>query len=385
MLNSIQEFFKSHFHKDPQVVSAAPGRLEILGNHTDYNEGFVLSAATGQKTVFAAAKTSGRLCRVMDQCYGKEAVIDLDDLATAEKGDWANYLKGALTELAKRNVTVGAFDMVLASTVPLSAGMSSSAALEVAFLYALKELFAISFPPGEWARIGQGVENNYMGLKSGLLDQFSSIFGKKDSLILCDFRTVEVLENVPMTTGFKIVVVNTLVKHNLVESDYNQRRTSCENACKIISTLHPEVKALRDVSSTLLESCKDRIDAIDYRRALHVVEENERVKMAVHFLKNGDMEQFGKLLFASHASSKNNFENSCPELDALVEIAHTLPGCLGARLSGGGFGGITIHLVKEEAAEEYCNRIKTAYKMMTGKECDTIICSIGDGAESRKI
>ena len=164
MLNSIQEFFKSHFHKDPQVVSAAPGRLEILGNHTDYNEGFVLSAATGQKTVFAAAKTSGRLCRVMDQCYGKEAVIDLDDLATAEKGDWANYLKGALTELAKRNVTVGAFDMVLASTVPLSAGMSSSAALEVAFLYALKELFAISFPPGEWARIGQGVENNYMGL-----------------------------------------------------------------------------------------------------------------------------------------------------------------------------------------------------------------------------
>ena len=385
MLNSIQEFFKSHFHKDPQVVSAAPGRLEILGNHTDYNEGFVLSAATGQKTVFAAAKTSGRLCRVMDQCYGKEAVIDLDDLATAEKGDWANYLKGALTELAKRNVTVGAFDMVLASTVPLSAGMSSSAALEVAFLYALKELFAISFPPGEWARIGQGVENNYMGLKSGLLDQFSSIFGKKDSLILCDFRTVEVLENVPMTTGFKIVVVNTLVKHNLVESDYNQRRTSCENACKIISSLHPEVKALRDVSSTLLESCKDRIDAIDYRRALHVVEENERVKMAVHFLKNGDMEQFGKLLFASHASSKNNFENSCPELDALVEIAHTLPGCLGARLSGGGFGGITIHLVKEEAAEEYCNRIKTAYKMMTGKECDTIICSIGDGAESRKI
>ena len=385
MLNSIQEFFKSHFHKDPQVVSAAPGRLEILGNHTDYNEGFVLSAATGQKTVFAAAKTSGRLCRVMDQCYGKEAVIDLDDLATAEKGDWANYLKGALTELAKRNITVGAFDMVLASTVPLSAGMSSSAALEVAFLYALKELFAISFPPGEWARIGQGVENNYMGLKSGLLDQFSSIFGKKDSLILCDFRTVEVLENVPMTTGFKIVVVNTLVKHNLVESDYNQRRTSCENACKIISSLHPEVKALRDVSSTLLESCKDRIDAIDYRRALHVVEENERVKTAVDFLKKGDMEGFGLLLFASHESSRNNFENSCPELDALVEIAHTLPGCLGARLSGGGFGGITIHLVKEEGGEEYCNRIKTAYKMMTGKECDTIICSIGDGAESRKI
>ena len=384
-MNTIQKSFRKHFQREPEVISAAPGRLEILGNHTDYNEGFVLSAATGQKTVFAAAKAPGRLCRIVDCALNKEAVIDLDDLTKPEKGNWSNYLKGALTELNKRNVSVGAFDMVLSSTVPLSAGMSSSAALEVAFLYALKELFDLSFAPGEWARIGQGVENNYMGLKSGLLDQFSSIFGKKDSLILCDFRTVEVLENVPMTAGYKIVVVNTLVKHNLVESDYNQRRTSCENACKIITALHPEVKALRDVSSSLLESCKDRLDAVDYRRALHIVEENERVKMAVDFLKKGDMEGFGKLLFASHESSKNNFENSCPELDALVEIARTLPGCLGARLSGGGFGGITIHLVKEEAADEYCKRIKTAYKMMTGKECDTVICSIGNGAESCKI
>lgn len=384
-MNTIQKSFRKHFQREPEVISAAPGRLEILGNHTDYNEGFVLSAATGQKTVFAAAKAPGRLCRIVDCALNKEAVIDLDDLTKPEKGNWSNYLKGALTELNKRNVSVGAFDMVLSSTVPLSAGMSSSAALEVAFLYALKELFDLSFAPGEWARIGQGVENNYMGLKSGLLDQFSSIFGKKDSLILCDFRTVEVLENVPMTAGYKIVVVNTLVKHNLVESDYNQRRTSCENACKIITALHPEVKALRDISSSLLESCKDRLDAVDYRRALHIVEENERVKMAVDFLKKGDMEEFGKLLFASHESSKNNFENSCPELDALVEIARTLPGCLGARLSGGGFGGITIHLVKEEAADEYCKRIKTAYKMMTGKECDTVICSIGNGAESCKI
>ena len=384
-MNTIKESFRNHFRREPEVVSAAPGRLEILGNHTDYNEGFVLSAATGQKTVFAAAKAPGRLCRIMDCALNKEAVIDLDDLANPAKGDWANYLKGALTELNKRNVTVGTFDMVLSSTVPLSAGMSSSAALEVAFLYALKELFALSFAPGEWARIGQGVENNYMGLKSGLLDQFSSIFGKKDSLILCDFRTVEVLENVPMTAGYKLVVVNTLVKHNLVESDYNQRRKSCENACKNISSRYPEVKALRDVSSGLLEKNKDMIDAVDYRRAQHIVEENERVKTAVTLLKKGDMEGFGKLLFASHESSKNNFENSCPELDALVEIARTLPGCLGARLSGGGFGGITIHLVKEEAAEEYCKRIRTAYKMMTGKECDTIICSIGDGAESCKI
>lgn len=381
-MQDLIQCFQEHFHKDAQAVSAAPGRLEILGNHTDYNEGFVLSAAVSQRTAFAASQAPGDLCRVVDRAQNKSVVIDLKDLAKPEKGDWSNYLKGALSEIIKRGGKVGGFDMVLESTVPLSAGMSSSAALEIAFCYALKELYSLPFTPGEWARIGQGVENNYMGLKSGLLDQFSSIFGKKDSLILCDFRTVEVLETVKMPSGYKIVVVNTLVKHNLVESDYNQRRASCENACKILSSLYPQVKALRDVSSTLLEANKEKLDRIDYRRALHVVEENERVMQAVKFLKEGNMEGFGKLLFASHESSRNNFENSCPELDALVETAKTLPGCLGARLSGGGFGGITIHLVKEEDAQQYCDRIKEAYKMMTQKECETIICSIGDGAES---
>ena len=377
--------FRNRFRRAPEVLSAAPGRLEILGNHTDYNEGFVLSAATGQKTCFAAAKAPGRICRVLDCVLKEEKEIDPDDPSGPVKGDWANYLKGALAELSKRGAKVGAFDMTLASSVPLSAGMSSSAALEMAFCYALKELYTLSFTPGEWARIGQGVENNFMGLKTGLLDQFSSLYGKKDSLILCDFRSVEVLETVPMVPGYRIVVVNTLVKHNLVESDYNQRRKSCENACNTIRSFQPEVKALRDVSSSMLEKYKSALPVTDYRRALHVVGENERVKQGVDLLKKGDMEGFGKLLFESHESSRNHFENSCPELDALVEIAKTLPGCVGARLSGGGFGGITIHLVKEEMAEEYCKRIGTAYRMMTGKECKSVICSIGDGAESKRI
>ena len=188
-----------------------------------------------------------------------------------------------------------------------------------------------------------------------------------------------------MPPGYSIVVANTMVKHNLVESDYNKRRESCERARDAIRQVCPQVKMLRDVDRKMLESCRDKMDAVDYRRALHVVGEDERVMRGVAFLEKGDIRSFGELLFESHESSRVNFENSCPELDALVEIARSIPDCLGARLSGGGFGGITIHLVRHDAAESYCNRLKTAYKAMTGKETQTILCDIGDGASAQAL
>lgn len=384
-MEQLATIFESHYGRRPAVISRAPGRLEILGNHTDYNEGFVLSAAVAQVTSFAMAAAPGSVCRLRDCALEGEFLVDLDDMDTPRKGDWTNYIKGALVELRRRGAKFGAFDAVLRSTVPLSAGMSSSAALEMAFCFALKEIYGIEFPKADWARIGQAVENKYMGLKSGLLDQFSSIFGKKDSLILCDFRSVEVLKTVRMPPGYSIVVGNTMVKHNLVESDYNRRRESCERARDAVAAVYPEVKALRDVDRKMLESCRDRMDAVDYRRALHVVGEDERVMQGVSFLEKGDINSFGELLFQSHDSSRHNFENSCPELDALVEVAHSIPDCIGARLSGGGFGGITIHLVKHECASSYCDRLKTAYKSLTGKEIQTILCDIGDGASAQKI
>ena len=258
--------------------------------------------------------------------------------------------------------------------------MSSSAALEMSFAFALKKVFGISLPLPDWARIGQAVENKYLGLKSGLLDQFSSLYGRKNSLILCDFRSVEVLKTVPMPAGWSLVVANTMVKHNLVESDYNQRRASCESALRAIQKTHPEVKALRDVSSDLLRSCAHDMSDTDFRRALHVTGENERVALGVDCLERGDVAAFGKLLFQSHESSRTLFENSCPELDALVEIAHSLPGCAGARLSGGGFGGISIHLVQSDMTGDYGRRLAEAYRLQTGKEIDVLVCSIGDGA-----
>lgn len=375
---NIIEMFRNRFGSDPAVAASAPGRLEILGNHTDYNEGFVLSVAVGQTTDVAMTPIEGRECIIHE--HGKDHFLNLDEIDVKIPGDWRNYLKGLLVELRRRGFTVKAFNAALTSNVPLSAGMSSSAALEMAFAYAIKTVNNIELSLPDWARVGQAVENKFLGLNSGLLDQFSSLYGQENAVIHCDFRTVEVLQTVPMPAGWKLVVANTLVKHNLVESDYNLRRISCENARNAIAQKHPEVKALRDVSPALLEACKADLDPVDYARALHVVGEDDRVMRGVELLKSGNVEGFGKLLFESHESSKNNFENSCPELDVLVELAHSIPGCAGARLSGGGFGGISIHLVKEEAAEEYCKRLETAYETTTGKKIDTVICSIGNGA-----
>lgn len=378
MAENIAAIFERHFGYRPAVTTAAPGRLEVLGNHTDYNEGFVLSAAVDLTTDVAMSPVDGQVCTLLED--GVETRLDLAEIEQYVRGDWHNYIKGLLLELRKRGKKFGAFNAALTSSVPLSAGMSSSASLEMSFAFALKTIYGIELSLPDWARVGQGVENHFMGLKSGLLDQFSSLYGKKDSLILCDFRTVEVLKTAKMPAGWSLVVANTMVKHNLVESDYNLRRKSCEDALLAIRKTHPEVRALRDADSALLEACKNDMNIIDYRRAKHVIGEDERVLRGVQCLEAGDVRAFGELLFASHASSRDFFENSCPELDALVEIARTLPACAGARLSGGGFGGISIHLVEADRTEAYRRDLETAYRVMTGKTVETLSCGIGDGA-----
>ncbi len=384
-MSNIVELFQKHYGKAPAAVGNAPGRLEILGNHTDYNEGFTLSAAVSQTTEFAIAPVAGRKCRLKDFRDGSEVAFDLDNIDKPTPKDWSNYVKGVIVELRKRGIEVGAFDGGILSTVPLSAGMSSSAALEVSAGFAFSAVFNIQLPPVEWAKVGQGVENNYMGLKSGLLDQFSSIYGKADALILSDFRTNEVLKNVALPHGYMIVVANSMVKHNLVDSEYNDRRHSCERVAAAMHKVDPKIRTLRDVSSQMLNANKQLVDHNDYLKAMHVIGEDERVFQAVELLEKGDIKGFGKLLFESHESSKKNFANSCPELDCLVELATSIPGCLGARLSGGGFGGISIHLVEAGKADEYCRRLKEAYKLQTGKTTETIECSIGNGATVRKI
>ena len=377
--------FTKFYGAAPTVAARAPGRLELLGNHTDYNQGFVLSCAVEQDTRFALRPVEGKHCRVKDFRDGSVREFDLDDIDKAIPRDWANYVKGVIVELRKRGIEVGAFDAGMESSVPLSAGMSSSAAFETAAGFAMREAFGIELSNADWARVGQGVENHYMGLKSGLLDQFSSIFGKKDSMILTDFRSVEVLRTVPLPAGYSIVVINSMVKHNLVDSEYNVRRQDCEAAAEKLAQIYPDVKTLRDVSLEQLAAAKSALTEREYRRALHVVGECTRVIEAVRMLEHNDVKGFGRLWFDSHESSRVNFENSTEELDYLVELAKSVPGGLGARLSGGGFGGITIHLVATDGAEEYAKRVQAGFKARTGIDAEYIICAIGDGATSRKL
>jgi galactokinase len=385
MGKSIVELFNEAYGEKPAAVAKAPGRLEILGNHTDYNDGFVLSCAVGQATEFAILPIEGRDCELRDFRDQSCKTFNLDDIDNPPKGDWSNYVKGVICELRKRGKDVGAFKGAILSTVPLSAGMSSSAALEISAGFAFAEVFNIELSNPDWARVGQGVENNYMGLQSGLLDQFSSIFGEKDKLIFCDFRSVTVEDTITFPHGYVFVVANSMIKHDLVDSDYNLRRVSCEKVAEVMKAKHPEVKALRDVSTEMLNAAKDVLDEQDFRIALHVVGECERVHQGVEALANKDVKAFGELLYESHESSRVNFTNSCPEMDILIDLAKASSECIGARLSGGGFGGITIHLVKEEEAEGYCRKIKEGYKAKTGIDPEMIICAMGSGASVERV
>lgn len=374
------EKFSAGFKMAPAVAAQAPGRLEVLGNHTDYNEGFVLSCAVGQTTGFVLAPVSGTRCIVRDFRDNAEMSFDLSALDSKPPRNGSKYIIGMLKELRDRGFKPFAFVAGLESKVPLSAGMSSSAALEVACGLAFSEAAGFEISRAELARAGQGVENNFLGLKTGLLDQFSSLFGKKDSIIMSDFRSVEVLGTHALPAGYVFVVVNSMKKHTLVDSDYNVRREDCESAARILSGVYPGSRTLRDISPEQLNAAAGHLSDRQFRRAAHVVGECDRVKQAARLLGQGDVRGFGEMLFASHESSVKNFENSTAELDILVDIARHDPACLGARLSGGGFGGITIHLVKEDEAAAYAGRVKNEYLNRTGIEAEVFICSLGDGA-----
>ena len=302
----------------------------------------------------------------------------MDALANPSKGDWANYIKGLVVELQTRGIAVPGFHAAIGSTVPMSAGMSSSAALEMAMLLGLVRLAGADIDWRDLARIGQACENRYVGAKTGLLDQFSSLKGKAGCLVYSDFRSLEVA-NVPLPAGTALVVANSMVKHNLT-NEYNERRAACEEAVAVLQRGNPGIRALRDVPPNLLEAARGDLPELAYRRALHVVGEIARVEAGVAALGRGDVAAFGALMIASQHSSTHHFENSCAEIDALTAIAREIPGGHGARLSGGGFGGITVHLVAGGQAADYCRALADRYAERTGLRADVMVCTAADGA-----
>lgn len=358
-LNQIKDKFKTLFGEGGTMYTA-PGRINLIGEHTDYNGGFVLPGAI-DKAMYCMIKPNGTKDRV------KAYALDLSELDEFGLDDipikqWAKYIFGVCHEMMKRGATkIEGFDVVFAGDVPLGAGMSSSAALESCFGFALNDMYNLGFDRFELAKIGQATEHNYVGVKCGIMDQFASCFGKEGSLIRLDCRSLE-YEYVPFNPeGYRLVLLNTCVAHELASSAYNKRRESCENAASYIRKYHPEVELLRDATLDMLKEVANEVSAEDYIRAEFVIEEIQRMGEACDALKKGDYETVGKKMYETHIGLSRKYEVSCEELDFLNNVAREC-GVTGSRVMGGGFGGCTINLVKNELHDSFIKRATEAYE-----------------------
>lgn len=391
-----QEVFKKHFGQTPTHVVVAPGRLELLGNHTDYNDGLVMSLAVDKYIIIASSpRTDGKVELVTSAFPGRE-IFSVDELKKNPAASWANYVKGVLEQLRKRGISFNGFSAAIHGTIPMGAGMSSSAALEVATALTVRKLHpfglsatGLTTPPQknskgeipaasqteklELAKICRAAENQFVGVNCGILDQISSLFGKASSVIDIDCSSL-VVGNSPMP-GEAVIVCNSGVKHELVGGEYNELRQNCENAAQKLGA-----KFLRTVDLKTVEANKTKLSQREYECARHVVSEIARVVAGERALREGDHKQFGQYMFQSHESSRDDLKNSTKELDILVELARKAPGILGARLTGGGFGGATINLVSHHQAEAFMAFMSREYEKQTGIKMTPLVCQIVDGA-----
>jgi len=368
LIQNIRQAYQCRFNVQPTGVAYAPGRVEILGNHTDYNDGFVLSAATDAGVAVALSPRGGPQAVLRSLDLNEEVTLSLPVTAPLVRPLWANYMAGVAHMLGPK--AVQGFQAVMAGDIPMGSGLSSSAALEVATGLALCALNGIQLTPLALARACQKAEHEYAGAKCGLLDQISSLFGQDHALVFTDFRSLKVA-SLPLPGDLCFLVANTRVKHSLVDGEYNERRETCEKAAAYFNrTLVHPVKALRDVSLDEWTAHAPRMPAILAKRAAHVIGENQRVLAARSLLANGQLKEFGRLMFDSHRSSQTNFENSCPELDFIVDTAETMPVVFGARLSGGGFGGSAVLLVRPADAPTVGQALAEQYQQRYGTPCD---------------
>lgn len=372
--------FEDHYGKDHSVAAYAPGRVEVLGNHTDYNEGYVLSAAINFGTFFLVSPREDSTCRLVAGDIMEEVTFDVAAPEASTESSWSNYVKGVLAGLAAHGDVGHGFDALFLGNIPLGAGLSSSAALEITSGLAFMKLYGVEVDMIALAKIGQKAEHEYAGVKCGLLDQISSLFGKKDQLVMSDFRSLDV-SNVPMGAYACFLMCNTHAKHALVDGEYNERREKCEAAAAFFKDVldHP-VAALRDVSWEEWEQRQPQMDPQTAKRAAHPIGENARVLKGRELLAQHQLAEFGKLMFDSHESSRVFFENSCEELDTIVAAARDIPEVLGARLSGGGFGGSAVVLVHPDDVEKVSAALSAAYAEAHGQPCDISVVEPSGGA-----
>ncbi len=364
------------------ITVKAPGRINLIGEHTDYNNGFVLPAAIQNAAVVTISK------RADDQMHFKALDLNeelmLDSLASLQKSEkqWANYIIGVIVQIAKKHKFQTGFNLEIKSDVPIGAGLSSSAAIECAVAYGLNELFGFGINKMDLAFMAQKAEHDFAGVQCGIMDQFASIFGLKDQVVLLDCKTME-HQYFPLNIkGHQIVLFDTGVKHALASSEYNTRRNECEAGVKLLQVKYPEIVSLRDATINMLEECIDAIaNPVVYKRCKYVIEEIERTQAATEDLKANQLVAFGQKMFATHKGLSELYEVSCPELDILITAVSNDQNVIGARMMGGGFGGCTINIVNDNAVQDLIATISRHYQEQTGKALTHYLVSIEDGAK----
>jgi galactokinase len=375
----IEDTFKKVFGAAPEVVVRAPGRVNLIGEHTDYNDGFVLPAAIDRYIAFAGRQRNDRKVRAHSIDFQDSVEFSLDDIQKDAAHPWSNYLRGVSKFLQSDGHQLAGADVVFGGDVPREAGLSSSAAVEVAATVFWQRLMGLELDPVYVIKLSRKAENEFVGVPCGIMDQFISALGRQDHALFLDCRDLT-YRHVPLRGDVKVVVCNSGVKRALAQSEYEVRLKQCRQAVAQLGTAGLAVGTLREVDSQDLEVHRSALNDLLLKRARHVVTENQRVLEAVEVLEAGDLERFGELMNASHESLREDYEVSSKELDVLVELAWKQPGTLGARMTGAGFGGCTVNLVRADAAEAFAEAVRRGYQDALGLRAEIYVCRASDGA-----
>lgn len=383
-LDRLADAFGRVFEKAPEVETRAPGRVNLIGEHTDYNDGFVLPADIDRAIWICAAARNDRMVRVHSLDFGQTVTFDIDRVVKDERTSWSNYIRGVIDQYNRRGDEIRGMDMLVSGNVPVGSGLSSSAALEVAAAETCRVISGLDIDPVSMALLCQAAEREFAGVQCGIMDQFVSTLGREKTALFLDCRDLS-YQLVPLEMQARIVICDSRKQRSLRTSEYNKRRAECEGAVRVLNEVFGDIKALRDVTPEQLEEHRDHMPELWYRRARHVVTENRRVVSAVRSLKAGDIHQFGRLMYESHASLRDDYEVSCPELDILVEIASAQHGTIGARMTGAGFGGCTVNLIASDEVPEFLATVAEKYQHRTKLKPLIYVCSPSDGVTHRLI
>lgn len=379
-IENLERVFRSRFGTKPRFFQA-PGRVNLIGEHTDYNEGFVMPFAIDRRVTVAGAARVDSTVNAYSLDLDESLSLDMSAPPVTRRGNWADHIEGVMRSAARRSgLALGGADLCIASTVPIGAGLSSSAAMATAVGYAVLALNGVRMDGRELAFAAQEAEHKFVGINSGLMDQLAAVFGKAGSALLMDCRSLE-LEYIPFeSAGTAVVGFDTKVKHTLASSEYNRRREECEEGVRLLSRRLPDIKSLRDVRPDQLEENANLLPSVMLRRCRHVISENSRTLDAASAFKRHDLVLAGRLMSESHRSLRDDYEVSCAELDALVETARVVDGVYGARMTGGGFGGCTVNLVRKESVGELREKCETEYTAKFGLTPEFYVFQTANGA-----